>query len=331
MNIFPTRYSTFSAQALAKFIQEQYGFSGVRCQYKMRGVSDTYEIWTDTGSYILKIFRPMHRTTEELQGELAFLQYLLEKNIRIAAPVKDLGGNALQSFQAIEGIRHGILYNYAPGRPIIDQTDAEIIGSAQYLATFHQQTEGLTIPYNRQEYTLQSMLHDPLQAIRPAYEQFGLTEEYAKLEQAAGECLKAFEQLDIAQFSKGYCHYDYMPKNWHHDEDGNMTLFDFDFAGDGWLMNDIASYAVYVTLLTSDSDEGKRRLKLFMDEYSKLRPIHPEELKALPHLGLLFILFYLKYQYENFEDHTNFYFGPRFLRERSRLILSYQGLTQSSI
>ncbi|MBO9633791.1 MAG: phosphotransferase [Chitinophagaceae bacterium] len=330
MTIFPTRYSTFSAPALAKFIQEQYGLSGVRCQYKLRGVSDTYEVWADSARYILKIFRPMHRTMEALQGELALLQYLLEKNIRVAAPVKDLSGNALQPFQAIEGIRHGILYDYAPGRPIIEQTDKEIIGSAQYLATFHQQTEGLTIPYNRQKYTLNTMLHEPLQAVRPAYEQFDLIEEYAKLKQAAGDCLKALEKLDLSQFSTGYCHYDYMPKNWHHDEGGNITLFDFDFAGQGWLMNDIASYAFYLSLLTPSVEEAQRRLTLFLDHYTSIRAIQPDELKALPQLGFLFLLFYLQYQYENFEDHTNFYFGARFLREREKQVQHYMAITAGS-
>ena len=320
MTIFPTRYSTLSAAALGAFIEQQYGISSVQCRYKLRGVSDTYHVQSGDEEFILKIFRPMHRSGEELLGEIALLEYLLQNDIQVAAPVKDLTGNTLQSFQAIEGLRHGILYRFAPGAPIIEQNDEQIIQSARYLANLHLKTENLELPYNRQEYTLESMLHAPLRVIRSAYEYFNLMELYSRLESTAVQQLEALHQLNCSTFSTGYCHYDFMPKNWHHDQKGAITLFDFDFAGKGWLVNDIASYAVYLTLLTPSTPEVQRRCQLFTDEYTKTRPLQPGELKALPALGFLFILFYLKYQYENFEDHTNVYFGQRFLCERIKQI-----------
>jgi Ser/Thr protein kinase RdoA (MazF antagonist) len=328
MSIFPTRYSTLSAPALGAFIQQQYGIPAVHCRYKLRGVSDTYHVQSAAGEFILKIFRPMHRTEEELLGEIALLEYLLFHNIRVAAPVNDKEGKVLQSFQAIEGIRHGILYQFAPGRPVIEQNDEQIIQSARYLAKFHLITEDLELPYNRKAYTLETMLQEPLHAVRPAYEYFNLPEEYLQLEACAAQNLAALEKMDLAGFCTGYCHYDFMPKNWHHDENGQITLFDFDFAGEGWLVNDIASYAIYLSLLTQSVPDARRRLKLFIETYTQLRPVQSDELKALPQLGFLFILFYLQYQYENFEDHTNVYLGPRFLKERLKQIDHCQQITE---
>ncbi|WP_127127772.1 phosphotransferase enzyme family protein [Pseudoflavitalea rhizosphaerae] len=236
--------------------------------------------------------------------------------------------SAVINCEGIEGIRHGILYQFATGAPIIEQNDEQTIQSAQYLARLHQKTENLELPYNRKEYTIDSLLHEPLRAIRPACEYFNLTEQYYQLESIAAKQLETLNKLNSSAFATGYCHYDFMPKNWHHDQQGAITLFDFDFAGKGWLMNDIASYAIYLSLLTPDKPDAQRRLQLFVDAYSKIRMLQPEELKALSALGFLFILFYLKYQYENFEDHTNVYFGPRFLRERMKQIGYYLNFTE---
>lgn len=328
MNFFPASYSTLSAAALGAFIEQKYGISPVQCRYKLRGVSDTYHVQSQAGEYMLKLFRSMHRNEEELLGEIALLEYLLQNGIQVAAPVRDLSGNTLQSFQAIEGIRHGILYQFAPGVPIIEQNDEQIIQSAQYLARLHLKTENLELPYTRKEYTMETMMQEPLRAIRPAYEYFKLAEIYHQLKATAKTQFESLHKLNSPAFATGYCHYDFMPKNWHHDQQGAITLFDFDFAGKGWLMNDIASYAIYLSLLTPDKPDAQRRLQLFVDAYSKIRLLQPEELKALPALGFLFILFYLKYQYENFGDHTNVYFGPRFLRERMKQIEYYLNFTE---
>ncbi len=229
MTIFPTRYSTLSAPALGAFIQQQYGIPAVHCRYKLRGVSDTYHVQSAAGEFILKIFRSMHRSEEELLGEIALLEHLIENDIRVAAPVKDKEGRVLQSFRAIEGIRRGILYQFAPGRPIIEQNDEQILQSAQYLARFHLVTEKLELPYNRKAYTLETMLQEPLRAIRPAYEFFNLPEEYRQLEACAAQNLAVLEKLDLDGFSTGYCHYDFMPKNWHHDEEGRDHIIRFRF------------------------------------------------------------------------------------------------------
>jgi Ser/Thr protein kinase RdoA (MazF antagonist) len=260
----------------------------------------------------------MHRNEEELLGEIALLEYLLFHDIRVAAPVNDKEGKVLQSFQAIEGIRRGILYQYAPGAPIIGQNDEQIILSAQYLARLHQKTEKLELPYNRKAYTMETMLWEPLQAILPAFEEFEYQEGYTVLKELSVTIVQNLDKLNTAAFTTGYCHYDFMPKNWHHDAQGAITLFDFDFAGKGWLINDIASYAVYLSLLNPGTQEIKDRLALFIRSYTDIRPLQPDELTAIPELCLLFCIFYLKYQYENMEDHTNTYFGPRFLRERIR-------------
>lgn len=323
MTIFPTRYSTLAASALASFIRQQFGFEGVDCRFKFRNVSDTYTVNTAGSAFILKIFRNTHRSQEEIMGEIALLQQLYQNGIRVALPVPDLSGDCLQTFNAAEGIRHGVLYEFAPGSPIIEQADEQVVQCGAYLANLHLQTQQLKLPYNRKEYTLDTLLHQPLQAVAPAFEESGYPEGYVWLKETAAACYEKLQLLDTSQFSSGYCHYDFMPKNWHHDQQGAITLFDFDFSGKGWLVNDIASYAIYLTLLNPGKEEINRRLQLFIRSYTKIRPLHPQELEALPELGFLFWLFYLQYQYENFEDHTNVFFGPRFLRERIKLMEQY--------
>lgn len=128
-------------------------------------------------------------------------------------------------------------------------------------------------------------------------------------------------QLDVSAFSTGYCHFDFLPKNFHFDGD-SVTFFDFDFMGHGWLVNDIMTFWQNMTIdvhfgrMTADAAD--QAYAHFLAGYRTCRPVGEQELEAVPYLTLGFWLFYSDFH----TTHDEFYafVQPGHLRIRIRFI-----------
>ncbi|MFT3823543.1 MAG: phosphotransferase [Chitinophagaceae bacterium] len=325
-NIFPTRYSMLSADALKSTIAERYGLQLLRCKLRLHGVSDTYVLETADEKYILKVYRAAHRTLEEVQGEVELLQILKARGAKISFPIADKSGSFIQAFPVAEGVKHGVVYTYAKGAvsQVPDEEQLTIVGHE--MAFNHNILSAIELQYTRGVYDLETTAGKPMEVLKPAFEEY-YPEGYALLQKATEKVLAKMSSFDTATFSYGYCHYDYFPKNFFFDANNQLTLFDFDFAGKGLLMNDPASLHVFYYLLRSvgraDKEKADRDFSIFMNVYKSCRPVSEEEEKAVPALGYLLLLFYLSFQYETFEDWSNSFFGTKYLQERVGLMVDY--------
>lgn len=325
MAIFPTQYSTLSSLGLRDAIEKSYGLPGLSCRYLLRGVSDTYILQNTHGKYILKIYRSSHRSLEEIQGEIELLALLKNGGAKVAHAIADLQGNTYQTYNAAEGTRHGVLFHYAPGKVIMDLTEKQLEIIGYEMAFNHNITSSIKLSYERKPYTIDTTLAEPIAVLEPAFNDY--PEGYAYLTKTAAQVAQALQAFNTDSFNYGYCHYDYLPKNFHFDENDNLTLFDFDFAGPGWLANDLTSFTIYlyfyIAMKKKTIDEAKRDFRILLEAYRAVRPITEDEINAIPLLGFMFWTFYLRFQYENFDDWSNTFFGPRFLRERIATIQHY--------
>jgi Ser/Thr protein kinase RdoA (MazF antagonist) len=325
MKIFPTQYSLLSAAALKDALEELYGFNSMTCRLLIHNVSDTYILEKPSAQYIFKIYREAHRTLEEIRGEVELLNILREQGASIAYPIKDIKGNQIQSFNAAEGIRHGVLFKYAQGKVYQIMSDGQLATVGREMARIHRITSEVTLKYERKEFNLNTMLTLPLEKLRPAFE--NLTAEYIYLQETNKKVISWLEQLDLSKFGYGYCHYDFLPKNFHFQDNGNITFFDFDFAGKGHFANDLASFYAHfflqVMFKASTQDEADRSFNVFIENYRSIRALTDVEIEAIPYFGYCWWVFYLGFQYENFEDWSNFFFSPKFIKERIGLIKTW--------
>ncbi|MDF2188125.1 phosphotransferase [Paraflavitalea sp. CAU 1676] len=322
MNIFPTQYSTLSAQALGNFVANQYNLKGATCQYLLRGVSDTYKIEGQGGKFILKIYRDMHRSLEQIKGEVELLNILKEGSARVSYPIADREGHQIQTFQAAEGTRYGVLFSYAEGKPSLKPTTEQIILTAREMARVHNISSSIKLSHTRPIYNYESILINPIQLLAPAFHE--LPDEYQYIQDTAQLVMNKLNSLHADTFAAGYCHYDFMPKNFHFGEENELTFFDFDFAGHGWLVNDLMTYWVHFALYTvmgrMTRDEADVAFDLFVNTYREYRPLSNEEVQAIPYLNFCFWIFYLGFHYENFDDFSTHFFNTGFLRERIALV-----------
>jgi Ser/Thr protein kinase RdoA (MazF antagonist) len=321
MTIFPTRYSLLSAPALGAHIAQQYHLPGVQCRLLLHGVSDTYLLQDDSDKYIFKIYRGSHRSLEEIKGEIALLDALEANGARVAGVIRDAEGQSIQHLPAAEGTRHGVLFRFAKGKNIYDLTDPLLTSIGREMATIHNITSRITLPYPRETFDLDSMLRSPLQRIAGSFADN--QQDYTYLLETTEKVIAKFHSFDMKGFSKGYIHYDYLPKNFHFDEQGNMTVFDFDFAGKGWLAADMGTFLAHFYLHRTPVEETSRAFGVFLDAYQSVRPLAKDEITAIPFFGYTFWIYFLGFQHDNFEDWSNFFWGPRFLKDRVQLIRQY--------
>lgn len=257
MAIFPTQYSTLSSAALKDSIEKNYGLQDLSCRYLLRGVSDTYIVENTDAKYILKIYRKSHRSLEEIQGEIELLSLLKAGGAKVADAITDLQGSAHQTYHAAEGTRHGVLFRYAPGKASNDLTEKHMAIVGYEMAFNHNITSSIKLSHERKPYTIDTTLTQPVAVLEPAFKDY--PEGYTYLKDTAAQVAQTLQGMNTDRFNYGYCHYDYLPKNFHFDEHDTLTLFDFDFAGPGWLANDLASFTVYLYFYIAMKKKNNRR------------------------------------------------------------------------
>ncbi|WP_210466071.1 phosphotransferase enzyme family protein [Rufibacter roseolus] len=239
-SLFPTSYSTFSTSALASFLSTAYGLGPTNCQFLLRGVGDTYLVQTASEKYILRIYRATHRSLPQIQAETELLLALQEAWVPVSHPVKDVAGQLIQALPAAEGTRHAVLFTFAPGHsvPILNEKQLTVLGAQ--MARFHNVSSVIQLNNSRWTFDAETTLLQPLENVKSAFADF--PQEYAWLQEVVQKTQEKLASLDATQFSSGYCHFDFMPKNFHFEGDEKLTFFDFDFFGYGWLVNDLMTF-----------------------------------------------------------------------------------------
>ena len=301
--IFPATYSTLSPLALATFITEQYGLADVGCEFLLRGVGDTYSIESSSGRYIFRVYRSSHRNQDQIRAEVDLLLTLRRSGVSVSYPIPGFSGESIQSIAAAEGTRYAVLFSYAPGRSVAQLNPAQLHSLGHEMAGFHNVSSGFQpvagadlAGGGRWHFDLETTLFRPLEKVKPyfAADPAG----FAWLQQAAEQVENKLAQLDVSNFSTGYCHFDFLPKNFHFEGD-SVTFFDFDFMGYGWLVNDIMTFWQHLRLdvhfgrtteMAADEDFAG-----FLKAYREYRSVSPEELEAMPYLSLGFWLFYMSF------------------------------------
>jgi Ser/Thr protein kinase RdoA (MazF antagonist) len=322
MDIFPAQYSTLSPVALKNFISDTYTVQPVACRLLSRNVSDTYLIDGRATKYIFRIYRTSYRALNEINGEIELLDILKDNGIPVSYPLADASGNKVQAFQAIEGVRYGVLFSYAEGKPapIPDDLQLEIIGTE--MARMHNVTAMWKLINERPVYDIQSTLLEPMELILHRFTD--LPEEYERLSRIAETTVQKLSNLDTTLFSYGYCHYDLLPKNFHFDGQNNITFFDFDWCGKGFLVNDLMTFKVQLFFLVHlkaiSAETAGEMFGQVITAYRKYRDLSEAELAAIPMLGVAFFIFGFGFYETNFDDFAINFMTSRFIKDRVALI-----------
>ena len=301
---FPATYSTLCSTALSSLISEKYKLGNIQCKFLVRGVGDTYLVESGETRLILRVYRSSHRSLPQIKEEVALLLALKHANVPVSYPIQDISGEAILTLDAAEGERYAVLFSYAPGHVVKLLNEKQLRTLGHEMARFHNVSSAITLGEERWSFDLETTVFKPLERLKSAFAHD--QEGYAWLQEMAARVEKKLFQLNTSGFSKGYCHFDFLPKNFHFEND-SVTFFDFDFMGYGWLVNDIMSFwqhlalDVYAGRMTQQA--AGDAYSIFLDGYRVVRSVSEQELAAVPYLAPGFWLFYMGFH----TTHDQFY------------------------
>ncbi|HYD20547.1 MAG TPA: phosphotransferase [Flavipsychrobacter sp.] len=301
---FPVTESTLSAAHLQQLLIERYRLgNGAKCTLFRTGMNHLYQVADGDKRYVLRVYTFNWRTKKEVTEELRLLLHLKNNNIRVAYPIRDINDGYLQDIAAPEGTRYAVLFSYAEGEknPRFSTATSYHIGVA--MAKMHQAAQGFVlerIHYNADTLLIESLRRTKLFFNTPS-KGMGFVEQLTKYLESR------YAQVNDDTMRSGAIHLDMWFDNMHVKGESEVTFYDFDFCGNGWLCHDI-SYFLY-QLYNTNQEEGAYQEKFarFLAGYESVIKLTDEEKKFLPFGALGIMLFYISMQCDRYDTWSNIF------------------------
>lgn len=281
---FPIQRSVFSTEALTESLLSRYALeTPISCQLYHRGVNDTYLVNARNGSAFLRISLASWRTHQQVEAEVKLLESLAMAAIATPQPLYTRDGQAVHTLAAPEGERYAVLFGFVDGEasPELDADQCQLYG--QLVARMHKATDDLA-PITRWHHDPCHLIDEPLKRFAPYIAHLpGATDTLTTL----GERLHVvLNKLPRETPIYGLCHGDLRAEHIFFRPQGDPALIDFDEAGYGWRIYDIATFLWPLTFPVDCDEEGAMR-DAFLTGYQSVRPLCEEELQTLPYFVLL--------------------------------------------
>jgi Ser/Thr protein kinase RdoA (MazF antagonist) len=325
---FPVLCSTLSPTAIAKFVRQQYSLtSKTTCKLLKAGINHTYQIDNDKETFIFRVYTYNWRTRAEINEELNLLQLLKQNGISVSYPIADSSDTFIQTIKAPEGIRFAVLFSYAQGHKIQNYNKETHFEIGKLMAQIHSLTKGLE--QKRITYTPEVLL-------KQSHENIGQflsseTEEMQFLTATLPLLEKELSAANTQHLRKGILHLDIWFDNLNISENNGITLFDFDFCGNGWLCLDIAYYIMQLYNTEKDEAERIEKKNAFYSGYETVEKINDAERQLIPTLGVCLFYFYLGVQCKRFDNWSNIFINEVYLKRYITVFIkNYYETTKSN-
>ena len=308
---FPTINSTLSPNELGKLIQQKYDLSGnTECSIFRLAMNHLYIVHDNKMKYVFRVYTCNWRTKLEIEEELRLLLHLKRTDRQVAYPIADKFNKYIQEIEAPEGKRFGVLFSYAKGAKTARFSHQTSFLIAQSLAKVHLSTENFEL--NRISYKNENLLTIPVLRIKNFFNKN--ISEIEFLEKLSAFLILKFGSIDKQKTRYGSVHLDVWFDNLHIDDEKEITFFDFDFCGNGYLYFDI-SYFLFQLLATNlNEEEYQIKAESFLKGYETITEISPEEKKFLPFACLAIMTYYISIQCDRFEYWTNIFLNEDHLK-----------------
>lgn len=318
MTHLPVVSSILSARHLVPLFQVQYDMSNeTTCRLLKAGVNHTYLVTDGDKRFIFRVYCIHWRTSTDIAEEIRLLQLLKEHGQPVSYPIADYDGSFMQVLQAPEGVRYGVLFSFAAGEKVLQLPVEMHRKMGGIMAGIHQLTVNRTL--ERVKYKPEVVVVNSFEKLK---QYIGLnTPEMQWMLKAQAYLLKVYEGIDHSQVRQGIVHMDIWSDNIAIKGD-EVTVFDFDFCGNGMLAYDLAYYILQVYNTERENQEVyKEKVAAFLEGYEAVTPLSEAEKELMPPLGLSMHFFYLGVQAQRYEDWSNTFFNEVYLKRYIMLLI----------
>ncbi|SHF23417.1 phosphotransferase enzyme family protein [Pedobacter caeni] len=318
MEKFPVISSILSADHIGLLIAKKYGLVGnVSCTLLKTGINHSYLVEQATGKFVFRLYSLKWRSDLEINEEIRLLNILKERGVPVSFPVKDVNDHYIQYLEAPEGMRQGVLFSFAEGDKLLNFSADLHLKVGEKMAKMHQATHNLKL--ERVTYTPKVVLEDSFLKLGKFLS--ADSEEHAWMVSAQQYLLDAINKADVTQLRSGSVHLDIWFDNMNITNDGLITIFDFDFCGNGWLCYDIAYYILQLYSTEKDTSQRDMKVAYFLRGYESVTKITDEERRMLPMLGVSLYFFYLGIQCQRYDNWSNVFLNETYLKRFISLLV----------
>jgi Ser/Thr protein kinase RdoA (MazF antagonist) len=318
MNQFPVISSTLSGLHLAILLQQNYGLGNdTTCRIIKAGVNHSYIVNDGDNKYVLRVYALNWRTETEIMEELKLLNLLKQHAISLSYPIADSTDNYIQKINAPEGTRYGVLFSFAEGDKLFNYSVDSHFAIGKLMGEIHKVTQNLTL--DRTTYTPERLLVESFKEFKHFLPSD--TEEMKFMASAQSFLLNELRNANTGMLRKGAVHLDIWFDNLNISKNGKITLFDFDFCGNGWLCLDIAYYILQVYSTEKDETERDLKVESFLKGYESVLEISEEEKRLIPVLGVSLYFFYLGVQCQRYDNWSNVFLNEAHLKRFIMLLV----------
>jgi Ser/Thr protein kinase RdoA (MazF antagonist) len=303
--------SVIAPDSLNEYLAGTYpALVSCHCQLLKTGINHTYKVVGEDTTYIFRIYCYAWRTEEAIQAEIDWLLKLHSHQLPVATPIADKSGRYIQYITAPEGKRFGVLFTLAPGEKLQQYAPEMHEQAGILLANIHQL--GRSGLLNRPYYQPEALLDQGLRKIMDFLPH--TAQELQYLQKLKAFLLNQFNDAAFQNLETGIVHMDMWFDNLNISHDGKITLFDFDFCGNGWLAFDIAYYQLQLFNTEKTEQDRKKKQLAFREGYQSVRPFPVLSDTQWAALSLSMYYFYLGIQCSRFHDWSASFLNETYLK-----------------
>jgi Ser/Thr protein kinase RdoA (MazF antagonist) len=301
--ILPVTYSLVSAPALQGQLLPLYALAKeATVSLLAQGMHDTYLVAGSHEKYILRIYRAGWKTFAQVEAELRVLRLLQAQGLPIAYPVADAQGRMVHRIASPEGERYAVLFAHAEGEKIQVLTPAQAALFGKYVGQMHAITGGRQDGQLQRDYSVSRILEGTRQDIRTVLP--AQREAHQQLERIFGRLNAQLTPAVLKTLKAGICHGDPHHENlFIEPAAGKVTMFDFDFSGNGFLLYDLGCFCFY-------ERQRQPNVEAFLEGYAQAMPLTRTERELVPCFTVLMRLFHLGARSRNADGIKNPLWAP---------------------
>ena len=307
-------YSQLSSDSVLNIINSHYQCkTPASVKFYVRGLHDNYLIECDKKKYIFRVYRNNWRTEEEILFEVDLLSYLEKTSSHVAAPVQTKNKKLVTYIKAPEGIRIGVLFHYADGRPPsndISCNECRLLGVS--VANIHKNTDNFKSKHKRKNLDLPFLVDYSLVLIKP----FLNSGQIEYLQHIREIIYRHISNLTPDNSDYGICTGDINLTNFHINKNNIITHFDFDQCGYGFRAFEIGKF----TGGFRHNDQNRDKILSFIDGYESVREISQDEKKSIPYFEIVALIWVMSIHASNVDKIGHQYLDKFFWKKRIGIV-----------
>ena len=290
--------------AVLKEARERFGIEEERIHLLDGFESFMYEFKRPDGEFILRLAHSLRRTSVLIRAEVDWINYLAAGGASVARAICSRRGRLVEQIDDGQGGRFlATAFVKARGVPPREhgwtlrlfENYGALLGRMHALSKDYQPSK--TIERRPQ-------WDDPTNMDVMAY----IPASQTLVNERFQELMDQLEGLPRDRESYGLIHQDAHGGNLFIDQDGKITLFDFDDCVYSWYINDIAIVLFYIAMLKTDQDDFIHEfMRAFLMGYKRENRLDPTWLQEIPYfLKLreidLYAVIHRSFGVENLDD-----------------------------